>query len=70
MRHLPSKQNYTGSSPVEGTNITQDGAVAARLVHTQEVDGSIPSPATKLRLYRLTVQVITLSRWRYGFESR
>lgn len=29
----------------------QDGAVAARLAHTQKVDGSIPSPATKKRSF-------------------
>ncbi len=30
--------------------ISRDGAVAARLAHNQEVVGSSPTPATKIRI--------------------
>ena len=31
---------------VRSTQLLRDGAVAARLVHTQKVEGAIPSPAS------------------------
>lgn len=43
---------HAGSSPVSRTKL-QGGAVAARLVHNQEVAGSSPAPATNFYAERL-----------------
>lgn len=37
----------TGTDETKSRQTTRDGAVAARLAHTQEAGGSSPSPATK-----------------------
>jgi hypothetical protein len=38
--------------------MTQDGAVAARLVHTQEVEGSSPSPAPSFSSFGWGLDII------------
>ena len=42
-----------GNRLVAGTKVTRGGATVARLVHTQQVAGSIPAPATMAKVSKL-----------------